>query len=328
MTGHHVVVASDAVHELAEGPRWDDATQTLSWVDIRKGQVFQGVLADDAVTLTHRYDVDDTVGAALPSTDRGLIVAAHDRLVAVAADGRRRATGPVIERDRMLRLNDAAVDPLGRVLVGSLATDHRSSAAALFRLEHDGSVTTVRDGLDLANGIGWSPDGGTIYLADSMAATVWKASYDVDSGEPRSWSPLITVDDGLPDRLCVDTEGRLWVAMWNGARVACFAPTGELLETIAMPVPHVTAVAFVGPHRDRLLVTSARDELDDEARARYPDSGRLFLVDVTATGLPTNRWRAATDGPGWHDTPSRPDSPLAPDSTRTFDSHHSTPEIP
>lgn len=307
MTGHRVVVASAAVHELAEGPRWDDTTQTVSWVDIRKGEVFQGVLDADAVTVTQRHDVDDTVGAALPSTDDGLIVAAHDRLVAVAADGSRRATGPLIDRERMLRLNDAAVDPLGRVFVGSLATDHRAGAAALFRLEEDGAVTTVRAGLDLANGIGWSPDGRTMYLADSMASTVWKASYDVDSGEPHSWSPLVSVPGGLPDGLCVDTEGRLWVAIWNGARVDCVAPTGELLDTIAMPVPHVTAVAFVGPHRDRLLVTSARDELDDAARARYPDSGRLFLVDVTATGLPTSRWRTATDGSGWHDVPQPPD---------------------
>jgi sugar lactone lactonase YvrE len=70
-------------------------------------------------------------------------------------------------------------------------------------------------------------------------------------------------------------------------------------HVVNVPVPHVTAVSFVGPQRDRLLITSARDELEPERRAQFPLSGRLFLADVDAVGLPTSRWAVSVDGPGW-----------------------------
>lgn len=318
MRDYAVTLANDTVHELAEGPRWDDVRQTVSWVDIAQGHVFHGTVDAAGVTVTGRLDFADTVGAAVPTHDGGCLVAAHDRVVAVAPDGSRRETVSVVDRRDLLRLNDAAVDPAGRFLLGSLATDHRTGAAALFRLEADGRSTVVRSGLNLANGIGWSPDGGTIYLADSIPGVLWSAAYDVDSGQAHTWRPLVTEFGGLPDGLCVDAEGRIWVAVWDGGEVRCFAPTGELLAVVNLPVPHVTAVAFVGAARDQLLITSSRDELDAERRARHPDSGRLFLADVDAVGLATSHATVRTDGPGWTLVPA-PTGPTA---------NHSTPEIP
>ena len=313
MTTFAAQLASSTQHELAEGPRWDDETATVSWVDIVEGHVFTGSFDDDQVTVTSRTDFRGTVGAAVPTSDGGYLVAAHDRLVVVSPDGSRRSSEAVLDRSAQLRLNDAAVDPAGRLLVGSLALDHRAGAAALFRLEADGASTVLRDGLDLANGIGWSPEGTTLYLNDSVPGTVWAADYDVASGEPSRWRPLVTDLHGAPDGLAVDTDGRIWVAGWDAARVTCFSPRGEVLDVVHLPVPHVTAVAFVGPQRDRLLITSARDELDPERRAEFPLSGRLFLADVDALGLPTSRWTVSVDGVGWttvpdlqHDEPEKP----------------------
>ncbi len=275
------------VHELAEGPRWDDRGQSVSWVDIARGHVFTGQLDGDGIRVTNRLDFPDTTGAAVPTGDGGFAVAAHDRVVLVAPDGTRRASAPIVDRAARLRLNDAAVDPAGRLLAGSMAIDHRPAAAALFRLERDGTASVLRSGLNLANGIGWSPDGSTMYFADSVPGTLWSASYDVGSGDINAWKPLVTQFDGAPDGLSVDAEGRIWVAVWGGSQVRCYAPSGQAVARVRLPVPHVTAVAFVGPLRDRLLITSARDELDADERARYPDSGRMFFADVDARGLPT-----------------------------------------
>jgi len=288
--------AGDTVHDLAEGPRWDDLHGLVSWVDIPNGRVFRGSLGTDAVEgvgglmVTDRLDFPDTVGSAVPTSDGGLLVAAHDRLVTVAPDGTRHATAPVIERADQLRLNDSAVDPAGRLLVGSMATDGRPGAGALFRLDRSGRVTVLRRGMNLANGIGWSPDGTTLYLVDSVPGTLWSASYDVATGDVRGWTPLVSRFDGLPDGLCVDTAGRIWLAVWGGSQVRCFAPSGDPVAVVHVPAPHVTAAAFVGPALDRLLITTARVELDDETLTRYPDSGGLFLADVDAVGLPTTRW--------------------------------------
>jgi sugar lactone lactonase YvrE len=311
VTGYVARLASESQHELSEGPRWDDATATVSWVDIVQGHVFRGRIDAAGVHGQRVLDLPDTVGAAVPASDGGFLVAAHDRLVHVAPDGSRDVSAPVVDRELLLRLNDAAVDPAGRLLVGSLALDHREGDAALFRLEPDGTTLLLRDGLNLANGIGWSPDGTTLYLNDSVPGAVWAADYDVSSGEPSAWRPFATALHGAPDGLVVDADGCVWVAEWNGSRVTCFSPDGEVLHVVQVPVPHVTAVSFVGPSRDRLLITSARDELEPESRAQFPLSGRLFLAAVDAVGLPTSRWAVSVDGTGWthvsaDDEPEKP----------------------
>jgi sugar lactone lactonase YvrE len=299
VTDYGATLASDVQHELSEGPRWDDETATVSWVDIVQGHVHRGIVREDEIVGEIVLDLPDTVGAAVPTSDGGLLVAAHDRLLAVSPDGSRRESAPLVDRRRLLRLNDAAVDPAGRLVAGSLALDHRLGDAQLFRLEPDGTSTVLRDGLNLANGIGWSPEGGTLYLNDSVPGTLWAADYDVDSGDVDGWRPLVSELHGAPDGLTVDADGRVWVAEWNAARVTCFAPSGEVLHVVRLPVPHVTAVAFVGPARDRLLITTARDELEPERREQFPLSGRMFLADVDAVGLPTSRWQVAVDGAGW-----------------------------
>ena len=299
MTDYTAQLAGARQHELSEGPRWDDATGTVTWVDIVQGQVFRGVVTDDELVGELVLDLPDTVGFAVPASDGGLIVADHDRVLVVSPDGTRHASLPLVDRERLLRLNDAAVDPAGRLVTGSLAIDHRPGDAELFRLEADGTSTLLCDGLNLANGIGWSPDGRTMYVNDSVPGTVWAAAYDVDSGDVDSWRPLVSELHGSPDGLTVDADGCVWVAEWNAARVTCFSPDGDVVHVVHVPVPHVTAMAFVGAARDRLLITSARDELEPERREQFPLSGRVFLADVDAVGLPTTRWSVAVDGPGW-----------------------------
>lgn len=300
MTSLSPVLALDHVHELAESPRWDDVSQTALWVDITRGQVFRGVLGIDGIQVTGRLDFPETVGAAVLEAGGGVLVAAHDRLVHVTPAGAARSTGVLLDHSRHERFNDAAVDPAGRVLVGTKAITSRQGAAALFALEANGTLTVLRDHMNLANGIGWSPDGNSIYVVDSLPGVLWLASYDVDSGRAHSWAPLAAGFDGLPDGIAVDADGRIWVAVWGGGQVVCFAPSGELLRTVQVPVPHVTAVAFVGPERDRLLITTARSEFDEPLRRQLPEAGCLYLADVAAVGLPTSRWAGTVDGPRWH----------------------------
>lgn len=311
MTEYAARLAGDRQHELSEGPRWDDETATVTWVDIVQGQVLRGVVTDDAVVGEVVVDLPDTVGFAVPTSDGGLLVAAHDRVQVIAPDGTRHESAPMVDRDRLLRLNDAAVDPAGRLIAGSLAIDHRPGEAEVFRLETDGTSTVLRSGLNLANGIGWSPDGATMYVNDSVPGTVWAVDYDVATGEAERWRPLVGELHGSPDGLTVDSDGAIWVAEWNAARVTCFSPDGAVVHVVHMPVPHVTAMAFVGTARDRLLITSARDELEPERRAEFPLSGRMFLADVDAVGLPTSRWTVAVDGAGWTALPSldHPENP-------------------
>jgi sugar lactone lactonase YvrE len=292
-------VASREAYVLGEGPVWDEPTRRVLWVDVQKGLVLEGELRADSVEPVRRHTLPGTVGAVVPATDGGLLVAARDGLATIAPDGRL-DLGPRLLPDTVdSRLNDGACDPAGRFLVGGLSLDDRRHDERLYRLESDGSVSVLADKVTLSNGLGWSPDGRTMYHVDSVPGIVWSTAYDPATGEVGEWRELLSITDGTPDGLCVDVEGNLWIAIWGCAEVRRYTPRGELLATVAVPAPHTSSVAFVGAERDRLLITTARDGLSEADLDAYPDSGRLFLADVGTAGLPTPRWNGDTATPPW-----------------------------
>lgn len=88
------------------------------------------------------------------------------------------------------------------------------------------------------------------------------------------------------DALTIDTDGILWVALWGGFTVGRWNPdTGDLLETIELPVPQVTSCTFGGKDLDELFITTARVGMSDEALAKYPESGHLFTQKMSVKGI-------------------------------------------
>jgi sugar lactone lactonase YvrE len=182
--------------------------------------------------------------------------------------------------DPGVRMNDGACDRQGRFWAGTMAYDESPGAGKLYRLELDGSATTVLTGLTISNGLGWSPDGNRMYLNDSGSGCVYAFRFDGASGVISDRRTLVHVDQPpvVPDGLTVDEEGAIWVALWNGAAVHRYAPDGSLLARVEVPAQRPTSCAFGGPARDTLFVTTARTGLDADALARHPHSGRVFSI--------------------------------------------------
>jgi sugar lactone lactonase YvrE len=90
--------------------------------------------------------------------------------------------------------------------------------------------------------------------------------------------------------MCTDAAGNIWIAIWGRGQVRCFTPAGEHVATVEVPSPNTTSVSFVGERLDRLLITSAREQLSDEQLSAYPKAGHLFLCDVEVTGAPVPAW--------------------------------------
>lgn len=280
---------SDQQFLLAEGPLWDAAAGRVLWVDIRGRLVLEGRLAGARLETTASHAMPGTVGAVVPAADGSLVAAAADGFAVV--DGADVVLGPRLLPDGVdSRLNDGAVDPAGRFLAGGMAEDGRRGEECLYRLDPDGSVHVVDRGLTLSNGLAWSGDGTTLYHADSAAGAVYRRRYDVPTGEIGPREPWLAFEGGVPDGLCTDAAGNVWVAVHGAGEVRAFTPSGEWFATVAVDAPHTTKPAFVGPQLDRLLITTARDELSPEQRSRFPLSGRLFLADVGVRGRPSPPW--------------------------------------
>lgn len=241
--------------DLAEGPRYDERTGELSWVDIPAGRLHR--LGLDGTR--HRHELDRPLGCAQP-TRRGLWMLAIETGFALAAHDLSWVgeIGSHVPRPTPVRFNDGGADPLGRFFAGTMNYDEVSADGALYRLDPDGPVT-IRSGLVISNGIGWTADGRTMFHIDSPPRLVTRSPYDPTSGEVGAAETFWEGGDGdgFPDGLCVDAEDHVWVAMWGGHQVRRFAPDGRLVGTVEVPGERVSSVAFGGPDLATLFVTTA-----------------------------------------------------------------------
>jgi sugar lactone lactonase YvrE len=283
---------------LSEGPRWHEERQELLWVDILGQQMHRGTLSPDgALECLETITVDRHIGAAAPAEGGGYALAAGPGFLFVDEDGSVHELAQPEAGRTDVRMNDGACDPEGRFWAGTMAYDESPGAGVLYRLELDGSCTTVLTGLTISNGIGWSPDATTMYLNDSGTGHVDAFRFNSEDGAISDRRTLVRIDTPgvAPDGLTVDEDGGIWVALWNGAAVNRYAPDGSLLAQVRLPVDRPTSCAFGGPGRDTLFVTTARNDLDDDALARQPHAGRVLAIDgLGVRGLPCLPYRGPT----------------------------------
>jgi sugar lactone lactonase YvrE len=184
--------------------------------------------------------------------------------------------------------NDAAVDRQGRLLVGTVnMQDPFTPDGSVYRLDPDGSLHMLDTGYATANGIGFSPDGRTVYVADQRHNQIIALDYDTASGTTtnRRLLACVSESEGMPDGLIVDAEGFIWNGHWNGWRLTRYDPDGKIERQISFPVQHVISFAFGGKDLDQLFVTTAWWDLSDEQRKAQPWAGDLLRVHTGVRGL-------------------------------------------
>ena len=292
MTGD-AVLSSQAQTILGEGLRWDARRGELLGVDILAGRAYRIAVADTGeLTLIGDYWVPGTVGAIAPvEGDEGWMLAAGRGFVYLAPDGWLRPLAPVSPAGT--RMNDAACDPQGRLWGGTLADDLRPGGGALYRLDGQGRIEEMLSDLTISNGLGWSPDGATMYLVDSGPRVVHAFAFDQHCGTISHGRVLVAVPEeiGVPDGLTVDADGDVWVALYGGGRVQRYSPDGELRETLLLPAAQCTSCAFAGPGLNRLYVTTATEGWSEQQRRADPAAGHVYRFDTDASGRTAEMFR-------------------------------------
>lgn len=267
---------------LAEGPVWDAPRERLLWVDIDAGQVHEGRLRPGRVEVVRRHRLPGPAGAVACAADGRLLVAGRYGLTVLLPDGTRRSGARVLPYGTRARLNDGGCDPAGRFLVGSTALDGRVGEDLLVRLAGDGRPAVLDTDLTCSNGLAWSPDGRLMYSVDTGPGLVRVRGYDPADGRTGERRDFLAVGDGLPDGLCADRDGNVWLAVWGAGEVRCYSPAARHLATVRVPAAYPTSAAFAGPGLDTLLIT-----------AGGPDGG-LFAARPGARGAALPAWNGVS----------------------------------
>lgn len=267
------LVAVTAPAQLGEGPLWDGVRHRLMWVDILAETVHE---FDPATGKNLTVQFDLPVAALALREDGRYLLAAGLAVASCAWPGTE--VDWIADVDRGIRLNDGAVDPSGRYLVGTMVEAEHAGSAALYLLERD-EIREVLGDVTISNGLDWSPDGGTLYYVDTPLERIDAFDYDVATGAMTNRRVFTDLRDipGRPDGLTVDADGGVWVAMARGgAAVRRFTPDGRLDQVLELPVPNATSVAFGGDELADLYITTSQLRMSDDDLARYPDAGCLF----------------------------------------------------
>jgi sugar lactone lactonase YvrE len=273
-------------NELGEGPLWSVEEQVLYWVDIKNHCYFR---YHPATGDYERTEVGVPIGVLAQRTSGGLVMAAGTGFA--FWDTQKQTLDYIAKPEEGksgMRFNDGAVDCRGRFWAGSMnEVQEERPDGTLYRLDPDRSVHIMETGLHVSNGIGWSPDNTIMYLADSPSKVIYAYDFDAATGAISNRRNFVYTPDepGVPDGLVVDSEGCVWCARWDGAKITRYSPTGKIEREIQIPALRTTACVFGGANLDELYITSARTGLSGQQKTQYPLSGDLFRLLPGIRGL-------------------------------------------
>jgi sugar lactone lactonase YvrE len=246
---------------LGESPLWHPDEQVLYWVDIPGRQLHRF----DPRTAAHRHwGFDSEPACCVPLLGGGLLLAMRDglwRFDTQRGERQRLAAPPYTPAEQ--RYNDGKADAQGRFWVGTL-DDQRRPLAALYR-HADGHTRQLVAGITTSNGLAFSPDGRTLYWADTKAHAI--DAFDVDAN-----------DGSLSRRRAF----------------ARFAPRtdGQRLAELPLPVRCPTMCCFGGDDLRTLYITTARNGRPADELAAQPLAGCVLQLRVPVPGLPAHLARA------------------------------------
>lgn len=266
-----------------EGPCWWPEWGGLKYVDMLAGDVLS--LHDDGSVT--RDATGSKIAACIRPRGRGGAIVAVERGVAIADnyDLSDLTHMEPLWDSTQIRFNEGGCDPAGAFYCGTMRYDQGEGGGILYRVDPHEGVSIAARNLTVSNGIGWSPDGTVAYHNDSGGKTIYVSDWSPATGlvNRRPWVTLPDSVDGVPDGLCVDEQGGVWIAANGAGQVHRYDTDGLLTEVVELPVTQPTACTFGGHDLRTLFVTTSRENLPDDIQ---PIAGAVFTCSPDVGGLP------------------------------------------
>jgi sugar lactone lactonase YvrE len=279
-----------------EGVLWHSRHECIYWTDINRFLVHRYTPRDGSI---RSWFFSEPVTCVLLTNREDVLALVLGSGVILWEPGKD------IRRERIfslpgwpaVRCNDAAVDPRGRLWVGSMrnnvGADGTPSQAGgsdglLYSVDRTGKATIWLREIGISNTLVWNADRTRFYFADTLRNRICFYEYDPESGSIQGEHAFPKhFDRGSPDGSAIDVEGYLWNCRYRGGCIVRFSPGGEVDRVIEIPASSPTNCTFGGPKSNVLYVTSA--SLGSSSWDRL--GGCLFALETNTCGVVENEFQ-------------------------------------
>lgn len=271
---------------LGESPLWHAEHKALYFVDINNFKIIS--YNPNNKNINNEWIFDSYISTIVKFGKDALIGAVHNSFIQLSIST---GTKNVIQRldfgNENLRFNEGKCDSKGRIWYGVMDLNGKKNAGDFNRRNKDSSINRMISNQSIPNGFCWSLDNNYLYYIDSVDKCVKRYDYDEETGTITNPKNILEFSGkSLPDGMCIDNYGMLWIAFWGGSNVTCYDPfNGKQIAKINIPAPNVTSCCFGGNNLDKLFITTARIGLSDKQLKEFPLSGSVFSCNVDAKGF-------------------------------------------
>lgn len=277
-------------NDLGEGPVWDNQGQSLYWIDGLGCKWFR-LDADGKIS---QFETQSPIGSMVLSKCGDIIAALREGIYRI--NPKTGASVFLVNPEEGIsgnRFNDGKADISGRYVVGTMSeanndgSGNAKSSGSLYSIKPDGTWNKLRGNIGISNGMAWNKTGDRFYYIDSVTGCVYSYSYNAQTGLINDERICVRIppDEGIPDGMTIDEDGKLWIAQWGGWCVSRYDPiNGELLGKVQVPVKHVTCCTFGGKAMDKLYITTSTNGVSGIQWLKQPLAGALFVASPGIRG--------------------------------------------
>jgi len=249
-------------HKLGEGIIWDHNTQLLLFVDILSKKFFR--MDIDSFNIVDEYLFDEYIGWA-QLTDKPELYLVGMKSGIALFDFQKFQLNYInkdIPQFPNQRLNDSFIDINGKVWYGTMEEEniHLYNGILASYSSKDKKVIIHDNGYGITNGPIIDHQNNYLYHTDSKKGIIYKFSLNLEKNLIFNKSTFIdfNINHGVPDGMCFNDSGDIFVAVWGEGRIKRYTESGELIEVFQLPEKFITNICFAGKNLDRLFVTTAR----------------------------------------------------------------------
>jgi len=290
MTGYKL---SNHSHNLAEGIIWDHHVELVLFVDILSMKLFR--MHPISLDITDEYIFDEYVCWVQLTNNKNIYLLGMQSGLAIfnIKTCEIKYLNKDIPQHTSQRLNDSFVDLFGRVWYGSM--EHESSdmlSGVLVSYSSKIKIIIHDDGYGVTNGPIINHEGSHLFHTDSLKGVIYRFSLQLQDAELTDKIIFLQFDPnyGVPDGMCFDKKGNIYVAIWGGGRVNKYNSLGEFIYSYKLPAKYVTNISFGGKLLDKLFVTTAIHDEGNSTGSQLKNGYVFEVLDHNSQGVLMNEY--------------------------------------